>query len=300
MPSRRRLLGAAAAGLCGALAGCVDPTGVLQMDEATTAAILDPVSTRVDPSDADRRDLLTETIETGSATVSGERPPLGVERPVVYDGRVYELERSVRDTRTRTDYRLVLEFDPGATEGAERSLADLPSVDVERIESLLADRSSGDDAVGADLSYAEAEREASALVPEPEFDVLVVDGERMGVRVDPIETTVTTYEYALVDEFGSATAYADELEAAYRFELTGLSGDEADVVDEAVAEGGYYASTTDDEAFEGVARTFFEHEPLASTGDEAHWIVAYEGTTYVAMIDPVRYESLREDVPGAS
>ncbi|MFC6768844.1 hypothetical protein [Natrinema soli] len=59
-------------------------------------------------------------------------------------------------------------------------------------------------------------------------------------------------------------------------------------------------SLTDDGAFEGVAHTLFEHEPVASTDSEGHWIVAYEGTTYVAMLDPVRYESLQRDLPTPS
>jgi len=42
-----------------------------------------------------------------------------------------------------------------------------------------------------------------------------------------------------------------------------------------------------------VAQTLFEHEPVASTDSEGHWIVAYEGATYVAMLDLARYESLQ-------
>ncbi|MFC3956812.1 hypothetical protein [Halovivax cerinus] len=299
MPSRRRVLGTVAAGLCATLAGCIDAAGVLQMDEATTDEILDPATVRVGPGDTDRRKLLAGIIENGSATVSGERPPLGVDQPVTYDGTVYELARSDTAQRTRTDYRVILEFDPDATDGTERSFADLPSVDAERIEPLLADRTSGDDAVGADLSYTEAERADSDLVPDPDFDVLVVDGDRIGVTVEPVETTLTTYEYTLVDELGSEGRYADELAADHRFDLAGLSGAEQDVVEEAIDEGGYYADSTDDDAFEGVARTFFDNEPFASDDDRAHWIATYEGTTYVAMVDPIRWRDLRRDVPTA-
>ncbi|AGB15336.1 hypothetical protein Halru_0709 [Halovivax ruber XH-70] len=298
MPSRRRVLGTVAAGLCATLAGCIDATGVLQMDEATTDELLDPATVEVGRT-GEERDIVVDVLDTGSATVSGERPPLGVDQPVTYDGAVYELARTETGDRTRTDYRVVLETDPGAADTADRQFDTLPGVDAERLEPLLAERTSGDDAVGADLSYTESERAESAIVPDPDFDVLAVDGDRFGVAVEPIETTVTTYEYTLVDELGSEGRYADELAADHRFDLAGLSDAERDVVEEAIDEGGYYADSTDDEAFEGVARTFFDHDPFASDDDRAYWIATYEGTTYVAMVDPIRWRDLRRDVPAA-
>ncbi|ELZ12154.1 hypothetical protein C479_05083 [Halovivax asiaticus JCM 14624] len=298
MPSRRRVLGTVAAGLCATLAGCIDAAGVLQMDEATTDEILDPTTVEVGRT-GEERNIVVDVLDTGSAIVSGERPPLGVDQPVTYDGTVYELARTETGDQTRTDYRVVLEADPGAADTAERRFDALPSVDAEKLDSLLASRASGDDAVGADLSYTESERAESAIVPEPAFDVLVVDGERMGVEIEPIETTVTTYEYTLVDELGSEGRYADELAADHRFSLAGLSDAERDVVEEAIDEGGYYADSTDDEAFEGVARTFFDHGPFASDDDRAYWIATYEETTYVAMVDPIRWPALRHDVPTA-
>ncbi|PGF13897.1 hypothetical protein CP556_22670 [Natrinema sp. CBA1119] len=49
-----------------------------------------------------------------------------------------------------------------------------------------------------------------------------------------------------------------------------------------------------------MAQTLFEHEPVASTDGKGHWIVVYEGTTYVAMLDLVQYGSLRRDMPTSS
>lgn len=298
MPSRRRVLGTVAAGLCATLAGCIDAAGVLQMDEATTDEILDPVTVDVGRT-GEERDIVVDVLDTGSATVFGERPPLGVDQPVTYNGTVYELARTETGDRTRTDYRVVLEADSGAAETGDRQFDTLPGVDAERLEPLLAERASGDDAVGADLSYTESERAESAIVPDPDFDVLVVDGDRFGVAVEPIETTMTAYEYTLAEELGSEGRYADELAADHRFDLAGLSGDEQAVVEEAIDEGGYYADSTDDDVFEDVARTFFDHDPVASDDDRAYWIATYEGTTYVAMVDPIRWPALRRDVPTA-
>jgi len=114
------------------------------------------------------------------------------------------------------------------------------------IESALSDRRSGVDAVSGERTDTEDEQATSVLVSEPAFDVLLVDGERMGVEVEPVKTTVTTYEYTLAERLGSDEEYAKTLESRYRFAVTGLSDDERHVVDEAVAEGGYYASSTDD------------------------------------------------------
>ncbi|WP_049904257.1 hypothetical protein [Natrialba asiatica] len=300
MPSRRRVLVSLTTGLCAAFAGCsIDPAGVLRMSDATTDEILEPATFDVRSNDGgnddgidEMRELAAEVLETGSATASGEHPPLHVSYPVRFEDEVVALDRTVLTTETRNNYHLLLDFDV-ATEGTERSADTLPSVDIEWIESALSDRRSGVDAVSGERTYTEDEQATSVLVPEPAFDVLLVDGERMGVEVEPIETTVTTYEYTLAERLGSGEEYAETLESRYRFSVTELSDDERDVVDEAVAEGGYYASSTDDGAFEGVAHTLFEHEPVASTDSEGHWIVAYEGTTYVAMLDPGRYESLR-------
>ncbi|UHQ98620.1 hypothetical protein HYG81_21830 (plasmid) [Natrinema zhouii] len=307
MPSRRRVLVSLATGLCAAFAGCsMEPTGVLRLSDATTDEILEPATFDVRSNDGgnddgidEMRELVAEVLETGSATASGEHPPLQVAYPVRFEDEVVALDRTELTTETRNNYHLLLDFDV-ATEGVERSVDTLPPADVEWIESALSDRRSSVDAVSGERTYTEDEQATSVLIPEPAFDVLLVDGERMGVEVEPVKTTVTTYEYTLAERLGSDEQYAQTLESRYRFAVTGLSDDERDVVDEAVAERGYYASSTDDGAFEGVAHTLFEHEPVASTDSEGHWIVAYEGTTYVAMLDPVRYESLRRDLPTSS
>ena len=296
-----------ATSLCAAFAGCgMDPADVLWMSDATTDEILEPATFDVRSNDGgnddgidEMRELVGEVLETGSATASSEHPPLHVSYPVRFEDEVVALDRTELTTETRNNYHLLLDFDV-ATEGAERSLDTLPPADTEWIESALSDRGSGVDAVSGERTYTEDEQATSVLVPGPAFDVLLVDGERMGVEVEPVKTTVTTYEYTLAERLGSDEQYAETLESRYRFSVTDLSDDERDVVDEAVAERGYYASSTDDGAFEGVAQTLFEHEPVASTDSEGHWIVAYEGATYVAMLDLVRYESLQRDFPTPS
>ncbi|AFO57393.1 MULTISPECIES: hypothetical protein [Natrinema] len=49
-----------------------------------------------------------------------------------------------------------------------------------------------------------------------------------------------------------------------------------------------------------MAQTLFQHDPFASTDSKDHWIVADKGATYVTMLDPVRYESLQQDLPTPS
>ncbi|AHG01962.1 hypothetical protein HALLA_01295 (plasmid) [Halostagnicola larsenii XH-48] len=284
----------------------MDPAGVLSISEATTDKILKPVTFNVRSNDGgnddgidEMRELVDEVLETGSATASGEHPPLQVTYPVRFEDKVVALERTELATETRNNYHLLLDFNV-ASEGTGRSVDDLPPADVEWIESALSNRRSGVDAVSGERTYTEDEQATSILVPEPEFDALLVDGERMGVEVEPIKTRVTTYEYTLAERLGSGEQYAETLESQYRFSVTGLADDEREVVDKAVAEGGYYASSTDDGAFEGVAHTLFEYEPVASTDSEGHWIVAYEGTTYVVTLDLIQYESLQHDLPSPS
>jgi len=110
--------------LCAAFAGCgMDPADVLWMSDATTDEILEPATFDVRSNDGgnddgidEMRELVAEVLETGSATASGEHPPLQVAYPVRFEDEVVALDRTELTTETRNNYHLLLEFDV-ATEG---------------------------------------------------------------------------------------------------------------------------------------------------------------------------------------
>lgn len=302
MPSRRQVLATGAVGLGALLAGCVEPAGVLTMATATTDEIVSNATLRVDGTDAEDRSLLEDLLENGSATAEGRRPPLGVERPIAYEGDVYALSVAEVGERTRIDFVLEVDFDPEEPTETAVAFEDLPAVDRERLAPLLEREPPTDNDgidVGARVVYADEEREASVLVPDQEVTHVAVDGEVVRVRTEPTETTLTTFEYAITDRLGSEAAYAEDLLAEYRFALTGLSADERAVVEEAIDEGRYYASSSSDEAFEGVARAFLEHEPVTNDEFEGSWLASYDGTTYWADLDFLQYRDLRDRLPAA-
>jgi len=145
----------------------MDPADVLWMSDATTDEILEPATFDVRSNDGgnddgidEMRELVAEVLETGSATASGEHPPLQVAYPVRFEDEVVALDRTELTTETRNNYHLLLEFDV-ATEGAERSVDTLPPADIELIESALSDRRSGVDAVSGERTDTEDEQATS-------------------------------------------------------------------------------------------------------------------------------------------
>ena len=280
---RRHYLASVAALLAGPLAGCAHPNAVLLMDEATDEEIAERASTDVDRDDEARR-ILSEILENGSATATEASPPVPTDRPAEYEGRYYALTVDETNRGERTRYGLVVELSPETpTPGGNAvEYETLPVVDREYLDAVVPPESGEDGGRDEHVVqwYSEAEIERSALLPDPEPDAVVYDGERYAIGVDEQTRTVSEYRYEAERVAGNASAYAASVRAEYAFTLSGLSDAEREIVAEAVDEG-YYDGSADD-AFSSLARRFREHEGLDTDEWGGYFLVRYEGTLYLA------------------
>lgn len=73
----------------------------------------------------------------------------------------------------------------------------------------------------------------------------------------------------------------EQIRAEYLFTLTGLSGSEREVVEEATS-GGYYQ---DSDAFKSVVDRFRDQKGLEVSDTDGSWLVEYQGVSYVADIE---------------
>ena len=130
-----------------------------------------------------------------------------------------------------------------------------------------------------EVSYGTAaEVNGSAFVPERQYDVIVVDGNRYRVAVNSRTAPEAEYRYGVTEVASSVQAFADQLRERYLFTLSGLSEAERAVVEEAVDGSGYFE---DDEAFRSVTDRIRDHEGLEVTDSYGTWLLAYQGAEYL-------------------
>ncbi|WP_253737565.1 hypothetical protein [Halohasta salina] len=312
--SRRRLLAACAAGSTAAFAGCVDPD---------VAMFVDPVSS--DREIAGRATIQPDAgsefaATVGNATANGTeapsdgeagRPPFQVDRPVVHDGRVYDLDwESTGRTETRTEHVVSLTAHDDGRE-TEIGFDDLPEIDRQRLQLFVRELEQYDEAAGDDDPerplpeaafqhyYTDAEREASALVPDPEYETVAVLGYPTSVDVRSTEVELDVYRYTTTERASSLAAFGRELRTAHRFELTGLDESERDFFESVIEEGSYYQGTLGDdqaEAFEGVADRLVDRPAVFVEDREGEWLVGYDGNDYWVRVDFVRMKEYADQL----
>lgn len=286
---RRQVLAAGAALLGPPFAGCgAHPVGTLDLRAVTDAELAAAASHPADRLPDELAALVRGAIGNESPTETGTHPPLEEGLPVVRDGRYYEVTWTVVAEEVRRNYDVRIDYDPEDATGPAVAFEDLPAVDRETLGSLVppsTDRRVDGFDVGVGRIYTDAEVEASVLVPTPEYEVVVHDGNRYRVDVgDPREVTVKTYRYDAEEVAGSAEAYARLLVDRYLFVLSGLSPAEREVV-EAAIEGSYHAEDTGDDAFRSVAERIRSHPPVEADGARGHWLARYESETYWVDLD---------------
>ena len=305
-PTRRHVLAGLAAGTLAAVAGCVEPDGVLDMDPADDAELAERATDSIRPDDADRVPVMEALAADGETTVEGERPPIGstrrgIERPIRFDGVVYGLELEQVDERERTVYRFRLSV---SDEPADIDLEELPAVDRRLLEEPMVDLArhaaatdEEPDRLELERFYDDDEREASALVPDGGPTHVAVREDAV-VRVGVSETTATvgSFRYTATELAGTLAAYGERIRAEYGFELDELEEAERAVVEEAI-ESTYFADGTDDAAFESVARRLLDHPPVYADGNRAEFVVGYADETHWTSLHPMRYGDLREEIP---
>jgi len=313
--SRRELLAGCAAGLTAGLAGCADPDAVMYVEPVPTATdIATKATTAPDSRDAETAELVAETVAGGTNRTSQDdrgNPPYRPGRPVRYTGTVYDLDWNATGRhRQRTEHRLSLTIhDADSDYAPEVSFDELPAVDQERLTSLPRNIDAIQEAnetaglpqpFERQVWYPPAEREASALVPEPAYDTIAVNGYPVTVTVDPVTVRLPVFAYTATERASSLAAFGRELRSAHRFRLTGLSDAEREFFEMVIKEGSFYKGSfddVDDGVFEGVADRFvrqpalFTPEAIKSDDSyesEAEWLTRYDGTDYWVTIDFVQ------------
>jgi len=276
---RRQLLAGAAGVLSVALAGCADPRAVLTMTAVSDEAIAERAS--VSPPGRESARIVRSAAENGSATASGTRPPLDVDRSIAFDGAYYDLSRS--ETRIGDRLRVTVNVDPGerAPDAATIVFEELSEADRELLGRLVPPPEGREGAVGASAIYDDADREASVLVPEAEYGAVERDGERFPFEVlGSDEVAAYEYRYEATRVAEDAAAFADRVRSAHLFELAGLSDAEREIVDEAIDSGYYEGSVSD--AFSALAERFRARDAVEPSDWGGEFLVRYRGTDYWA------------------
>jgi len=192
----------------------------------------------------------------------------------------------------------------------DASFEELPAVDRERLErypGLIQNYVENSEAefprdLTYEIYYPPAEREQSALVPDPQYDTLSVAGQPVELSVESITVSLDVYQYTATERAPSVAAFGEELRQNHRFELAGLSEDERKLFDRLREEGSFYKGAFDDVpdgAFTGLADHFVAHPAIFVEDSTGEWLTQYDGTDYWVEIDFVlleEYESRLERV----
>lgn len=313
MATRREFLALCATGISASLAGCSrEETGALSMTQVESdEALGQQLTYQVDPDSAPSQDwILREAIESGSTTVPGDldpgayrrdedgndgvfdddetavadRPPWTPRRPIVHQGRVYEITWSPVDEETRTIYEVrATPAGEGAVE-PEIEFSELPALDREKLNHLPPRVAASEEfSVANRYTHGTADLD-SAFVPDQEYEVIDVRGEPVAIETRSTTATVTTYRYEAETLADSLADYGAEARDSHEFVLDSLDEDERTAVEEAIE--GTYVASDDDEAFEGIVDRFSREQPVIDRdGPGGKWLVEYEGTSYLAELE---------------
>ncbi|TQQ81436.1 hypothetical protein [Halonotius roseus] len=309
--SRRKLLAGCAAGLTAGLAGCVDPDAAMFVEPVPSATdIATKATTAPDSRDTETTELVAETVSGGTNRTSPNgrgNPPYQPDRPVRYNSSVYNIEWQETDQqRDRTEYLIsVTIYGADADREPEIAFEDLPAIDQEMLHflpRLISHIQEANESEGVDASFPEsserqawyppADREASVLVPEPDYETIGVDGHPVTVAVEPTTVSLDVFAYTATERAASLEAFGRDIRTNHRFELTGLSDAERDFFEMVIDDGSFYKGSFDDVdegIFEGVADRFVSQPALFMPYEsEGEWLTRYNGTDYWVRIDFVR------------
>lgn len=186
---RRQVLASGTALLSVSLAGCGHPSVVLDMREATPERIADEMSTAPEPDDDEYR-VVAAAIENGSSTRRGRYELFDRTDTVRIDGTVYEVSETRLESSEVTVYDVLIDVNPENTtpDLGEVEFSALPETDRQRLEPALSEEppsTSDGPEVGVGYGSAEEVGDDSVFVPEPQYDIVVYEGDRYGVPSSP-------------------------------------------------------------------------------------------------------------------
>lgn len=273
------------------LAGC-SAAGSLDMRRATDDAELADRQSRPttvpvpEPTqDVPRTGLRTRLIvrravENGSTTARSHDPPVEPGHPFEYEGRYYNLSRTVIDREQGTLVRIELEPTEAVPETQTVAYSALSDRDREVLAGVLPPALFVDDRA----AYNASERTRSVLLSE-EYQAVRYRGKTYPYDIEDTDNgTIKTYRYTPRLVANTSSEYAKQLRDASPFELANLSADQRQVVEKAI-EDTYYAEDDGDEAFKAVLTRFQRHEAVKADEYQGTWLVRYRGEIYLAELE---------------
>ena len=279
---RRQFLAGGTALLSVAVAGCGHPNQVLDLDEASDEDVADECSKRVDPGSEEYR-VVTSARDNGSATRTGSYELFYWTDTVRVDGAYYEVSETRLESNEKTVYDVDVDLDPdnSTAEIGEVAYQDLPEFDREKL-AVIPNGSTGDRQHNVDVDYgsAQAVGDRSALVPDPQYDIVTHEGDRYRVAVESRTESEGEYRYEVTEIAPDVDSFADQVRETYLFALTGLSTAEREVVEEAI-DGAYYE---DDDAFRSVVEKIRDHDGVNVEDSSGTWLLSYEDVEYLTYV----------------
>ena len=305
--TRRKLLGGCAVGLVAGLAGCSADAAMFVTPVDTPQAVGQQAtaSPSTDRPDSDTAELVAAAVANGTNRTDSTTAPYQPDRPVVYNDTVYTLtwSEAARDT-SRTEYKITMRT-ADDDRAPDTDFEELSAVDrnrLERFPELIHNYAENPESeVPEELSYniyyPPAEREQSAIVPDPQYDTLSVAGQPVELSVDPITVSLDVYQYTATERAPSVSAFGRELRRDHRFELSGLSEPERKLFERVRSDGSFYKGAFDDVpdgAFTQLADHFVSHPALIVENTTGEWLTRYAGTDYWVTIDFALHEEYTE------
>lgn len=287
---RRSALALCALAVLTLLAGC-STAGSLHVEPVTDEELAREASQSLEPqpvqsvvSERPPWVVATDAIENGSTTVTAINPPIDAGLPVATEGGYYDLSWQILDERPANVATIGIDYNATDATGTAIAYGELPRPDREALAGLFPQRAPPSQGTDYHLGaiYTEDELNASALVPDGRYEVVVYEGQRYPITVDdPQAVTVHTFRYDATRVAANATAYADVARARYGFTLSpGTDGQRA-VIEKAIRNGTYYAASTDDTAFAAVLERLRAREAIAESSVRGTWLVRYRGEEYL-------------------
>lgn len=305
--TRRKLLGGCAVGLAAGIAGCSADAAMFVTPVDTPRAIGQQATEApaTDRPDSDTAELVAAAVTNGTNRTDSSTAPYQPDRPIVYNETVYTLawSEAARDT-SRTEYKITMRTDDD-DRATDTNFEDLPAVDRNRLErypELIHNyvenpESEVPEELTYNIYYPPAEREQSAIVPDPEYDTLSVAGQPVGLSVEPITVSLDVYQYRATERAPSVSAFGRELRRDHRFDLSGLTDTERKLFERVRSEGSFYKGAFDDVpdgAFKELADHFVSHPAIIVENTTGEWLTQYEGTDYWVSIDFMLHEEYEE------
>lgn len=271
------------------LAGC-SSAGSLSMTPAPNATVIaDHASLEAEALDADERQLVAAARNGAEPTVTDDHPPFTPDRPIAVDGAYYNVSWSTIAAGEVPEFALTLEKNPSNTTGESIAYEALPAVDRRALPAPDSRLLTDDETIATLAVYTENEQDASVLVPDPEYDLLEIDGRTIRVTVEgPSPKTIYTYRYDASPVAETSDELASQLESEHLFTLSNLTASERRIVENAIGDTHYVEDESD--AWTRLLERFDAAEPVYAVDPDdpeyvdGEYLVRYDGTVYWADI----------------